>query len=64
MGYLDYLESSDSESSKAWALIEFASRCCGSEGDPANTTCGKFAAAQYFHWLQVGVELTVTTSVV
>ena len=37
MGYRESLESRDSESSKAWVLIEFASWCCVSEGNLANT---------------------------
>ena len=64
MGYPEYLESSDSDSSKAWALVEFASWCCVSEGNLANTISGKFAAVQYFHRLNVGVELPVTAPVV
>ena len=64
VGYQEYLESSDSESRKAWALIELALWCCASEGNLANTDSGKFAAVQYFHRLQVGVELPATTSVV
>ena len=64
MGYQEYLESSDSESSKAWALIELASWCCVSEGNLSNTNSGKSADVQYFHRMRVGVELPVTAPVV
>ena len=64
MGCQEFLTSSDSESFKAWALIEFASWCCASEGNLANTISGKFAAVQYFHRLTVGVELPVMAPVV
>ena len=58
------MESSDSDSHKAWALTEFASWCCASERNLANTIAGKFAAVQYFDRLDVGVELPVTAPVV
>ena len=64
MGCLEFLESSDSDSHKAWALVDFASWCCASERNLANTISGKFAAVQYFHRLNVGVELPVTAPVV
>ena len=64
MGCQEFLASSDSESFKAWALIEFASWCCASGGNLANTISGKFAAVQYFHQLRVGVELPVMAPVV
>ena len=63
MGYQEYL-SSDSESSKAWALTEFTSWCCVSDDNLANDISGKFAAVQYFHLLRVGVELPLTATVV
>ena len=59
-----FLESSDSDSHKAWALIDFASWCCASERHVANTIAGKFAAVQCFHRLHVGVELPVTAPMV
>ena len=64
MGCREYLESGDSDSHKAWALVVFASSCCASEGNLANTISGKFVALQYFHRLKVGVELPVTAPVV
>ena len=64
MGYQEYLESSYSESSKAWALIDFASWCCVSEGNLANIISEKFAAVQYLHRLKEGVELPITVPVV
>ena len=48
---------SDSKSCKAWALIEFVSWGCASEGKLANTISGKFAEVQYFRRLRLGVEL-------
>ena len=57
-------ESSDSDSHKTWALVEFSSWCCTSEGILANTIPGKFAAVQYFRRLHVGGELPVTAPVV
>ena len=62
MGYQECWESSDSD--KAWALIEFLSWCCASEGNLTNTISEKIAAVQYFHRLPVGVELLVTAPVV
>ena len=41
MGYLECSESSDAESSTAWALTEFASCCCAPEGNLAYTVCEK-----------------------
>ena len=64
MGCQEVLSLSDSESFKAWALIEFASWCGASEGNLANTISGKFAAVQYFHGLRVTVELPVVAPVV
>ena len=64
MSYLEYLESSDLESSKTWALVEFASWCCASECNLATTISGKFTAVHYVHRLEVEVELLVTAHVV
>ena len=64
MGYRGCSGSSGTESSTAWTLIEFASWCCLSESNLANSISGKFAAVQYFHRLRVGVELPVTAPVV
>lgn len=63
-GSPDCLISSNSNSHKAWTLIEFASWCCASERDLAYTIAEDFYAVQYFHRLHVGVELPVTPPVV
>ena len=63
MGYEECWESSDSDNCEAWALIEFSSRCCASEGNLTNTISEKIAAVQHFHRLPVRVELLVTAPV-
>ena len=65
-GSPDCLISSNSNSHKAWTLIEFASWCFESERNVTKSIAiaGKFATAQYSHRLHVGVKLPVTVSVV
>ena len=63
MHYEKCLKPSDSEELKVWYLIEYASWSCEAEGNLAGTISGKLAAVQYFHWLEVGVELPTTAPV-
>ena len=64
MAYPEYLESSASESSKAWALVEFAPWCWALERNLANSISRKIAAVQYLHRLEAGIELPVSAPVV
>lgn len=64
MGCQECLASSDSDSFKAWALIEFASWYCASDVDLTNTISGTLTAVKYLHRLRVGVEQPVTVPVV
>lgn len=52
-----YLRLCDSEEIKLWALLDFAAWCSASEGNQACTISRKLAAVQYFHRVEVGVEL-------
>ena len=39
------------------ALVDFAAWCCAPEGNKVGTIKRKIAAAQYFHRVEVGMEL-------
>ena len=46
-----------------WDLIDFAAWCFASQGNAASTISGKLAAVQYFHRMQVQVEVVTTSPV-
>ena len=45
-----------------WALIDFAAWCLNS-GNLASTIVGNFAAVQYFHRVEAGIEIDKIFSV-
>ena len=44
----------------SWALIDFAAWCLESKGNLASTISGKIAAVQYYHRVEVQVEIIAT----
>ena len=40
-----------------WALVDFAAWCCAAEGNTVDTIKTKIAAVQYFHRVEVSMEL-------
>ena len=44
-------------SEMVWALVDFAAWCCAAEGNKVGTIKSKIAAVQYFHRVEVGMEL-------
>ena len=56
MGHQEYLESIDSEHSKAWALIELAPCCCVSEDNLGNTILWEIRYGTVFPSTKGGIE--------
>ena len=50
---------SESEQGKVWALIDFESWRNASNGNQAGTISSKLAAFQYFHRVDVRIELMI-----
>ena len=46
-------------SDMVWALADFAAWCCAAEGNKVGTIKIKIAAMQYFHRVEVGMELPI-----
>ena len=42
-----------------WALVDFAAWCCASPDNQAGIISSKPAAIQYFHRVDVGIEMSI-----
>lgn len=58
-----YISGGDTDEEKLWALIDFAAWCSASEGNQAASISSKITAVQYFHRIDMGLELPTKSHV-